>query len=98
MKNKRKPPEICPNCGAYVPEDALACPECGSDYETGWSERAYSQRLDLPDDEFDYDEFVREEFGGTKNRRFRKYGAFWIIVAIIIAILILNWHLGFIKW
>jgi hypothetical protein len=46
-----------------VPANAKACPECGADEETGWSERAQGQRLGLPDDEFDYDEFVKEEFG-----------------------------------
>jgi hypothetical protein len=30
----------CPHCGAAVPSDASACPECGSDDETGWSESA----------------------------------------------------------
>lgn len=29
---------VCPNCGAEVPQKALACPECGSDDQTGWSE------------------------------------------------------------
>jgi hypothetical protein len=54
-------PDVCPHCGAIVPDDARACPECGSDEETGWSDRAQAQRLDLPDDEFDYDEFVKKE-------------------------------------
>ncbi len=35
----------CPNCGAAVPVNAKACPECGSDAETGWSEMA---RVRLP--------------------------------------------------
>jgi hypothetical protein len=56
-------PDTCPECGAMVPANAKACPECGADEETGWSERAQGQRLGLPDDEFDYDEFVKEEFG-----------------------------------
>jgi uncharacterized OB-fold protein len=30
----------CPNCGADVPIMAKACPECGSDEDTGWSEEA----------------------------------------------------------
>jgi hypothetical protein len=42
---------ICPNCGAEVPSGALACRECGSDDETGWSEIDYIGGLDLPDDE-----------------------------------------------
>lgn len=38
----------CPNCGADVPLKAKACPECGSDRETGWSEEAKYVHL-LPD-------------------------------------------------
>ena len=30
----------CPICGADVPIKARACPECGSDEKTGWSEAA----------------------------------------------------------
>ncbi len=30
----------CPNCGADVPAKARACPVCGSDEDTGWSEAA----------------------------------------------------------
>ncbi|WP_156815625.1 zinc ribbon domain-containing protein [Pseudanabaena sp. PCC 6802] len=30
----------CPICGADVPIKARACPECGSDEQTGWSEAA----------------------------------------------------------
>ncbi len=45
----------CPNCGAEVPINAKACPECGSDEETGWSEAAQTMHLlprsAHPDDE-----------------------------------------------
>ena len=40
---------ICPNCGAEVPLRSLACPECGSDDRTGWSEDTLYDGLDLPD-------------------------------------------------
>jgi hypothetical protein len=30
---------VCPNCGAVIPAKSPACPECGSDEETGWSEK-----------------------------------------------------------
>jgi hypothetical protein len=30
----------CPQCGENVPVGALACPHCGSDESTGWSDEA----------------------------------------------------------
>lgn len=63
-RRPKRPPDVCPACGADVPETALACPECGSDYETGWNEdAAVYDGLDLPDKDFDYDEYVKREFG-----------------------------------
>ena len=77
------PLETCPNCGADVPRNATACPECGSDERTGWSEKAHAGNLGLPDDEFDYDEFVKEEFGAG---RAKPYGLrwFWWVVAVLV--------------
>ena len=57
-------PEICPVCGEDVPLGAKACPECGADERSGWREDADTTGgLDLPDEEFNYDEFVKKEFG-----------------------------------
>lgn len=43
---------VCPHCGADVPVGAPACPICGSDEETGWSDRAdYAHLLIYDDDE-----------------------------------------------
>ena len=87
---RRSPPEICPQCGTEVPRKALACPECGSDYETGWSEEADAQRLDLPDDKFDYDEFVKDEFSDEKKGlRPQGISPLWWIVAIVLAMLLI---------
>ena len=79
------PPEICPNCGASVPPNARACPHCGSDDQTGWSEEARAADLGLPDEEFDYDDFVRREFGGgqPKPRGLRWF--WWLIAAVLLA-------------
>jgi len=87
-------PEICPNCGAEVPPKARACPECGADEETGWSERAAAQRLGLPDDEFNYNEFVKEEFGGAKRPARPPIGWFWWVVALVLLIAIAFYFLG----
>lgn len=89
----RAPPEICPQCGAEVPRNASACPECGSDYETGWSEDAEAQRLGLPDENFDYNEFVKEEFGEEKQMRPRGVKAMWWIVAILLCLALLFFFL-----
>ena len=77
------PPEICPNCGANVPREAKACPECGSDEQTGWSEETHVDGIDLPDDNFDYDDFVKREFEG-KTPVPRGMHWFWWLVAVII--------------
>ncbi len=80
-------PEICPQCGAEVPPNARACPECGSDEETGWSERARAQQLGLPDDEFNYDEFIKEEFVGQKrDLKPRGINWLWWTVAVVLVI------------
>lgn len=43
----------CPVCGEVVRADALACPHCGSDDETGWSDDAAYDDLDLPTDAYE---------------------------------------------
>lgn len=78
------PPKICPNCGAEVPHKARACPECGADEKTGWSDEAYASGLDLPDETFDYNDFVKREFGG-KSPVPRGIHWFWWIVALVLA-------------
>jgi len=83
------PPETCPNCGAEVPPDARACPECGSDEQTGWSAGAKSDGLDLPDEEFDYDDFVKREFGKEGPVSRGVHWVWWIVgVAAVIAFIL----------
>jgi len=87
------PPEICPNCGTEVPASAKACPECGSDEQTGWSEEARYDNLNLPDERFDYNDFLRHEFG-KKRALPRGIQWFWWIVAILlVASLLCLWLL-----
>ncbi len=76
------PPETCPVCGAEVPANAPACPECGADERTGWADDARYDGLDLPDQEFDYDAFVREELGEGRKADPRR--RFWMGVAVVV--------------
>jgi len=74
-----------------VPPRARACPACGADEQTGWSEAARYDHLDLPNEDFDYDDFVKQEFGGDKPTP-RGVHWFWWLVAIALAIgLLLLW-------
>lgn len=77
-------PEICPNCGAEVPPTAKACPECGSDENTGWSEDADRDRLGLPEEKFDYDDFVKREFDGEQPKRHGPHWLWWLIALLLI--------------
>ena len=82
------PSEVCPNCGALVPRQAKACPECGADETTGWSTSAHADNLGLPDENFDYQEFVKDEFGGrTKPRGL--HWLWWLTAVILIALFLI---------
>jgi hypothetical protein len=77
-------PEICPVCGAEIPPNAKACPECGADEKTGWSEGADPDRLGLPEENFDYEDFIKREFGGGKNPVPHGIHWVWWVVAILV--------------
>lgn len=83
MRPSRKPFN-CPACGETVPAGAKSCPECGACERSGWSEDAASDGLDLPEEEFDYEKFVAQEFGGPAKKSPRE--KFWWIVAVIVLI------------
>lgn len=80
------PPDTCPNCGAEVPSNARACPDCGACEKTGWSEEAAGDRLGLPDDSFNYDEFVKQEFGPKRNVT-QGVRWFWAIISLALVVL-----------
>jgi hypothetical protein len=80
--------ETCPNCGANLPKKAKACPECGSDEMTGWSESAHADNLGLPDEEFDYEKFVQDEFGSGQTRPRGIHWFWWLTALLLIAALI----------
>lgn len=75
----------CPTCGESVPVGALACSECGSDRETGWSEAAEYDDLDLP--ESLVPDTLEEFLGEASKPRFTK-PALWTVVLLVLAFLI----------
>src|SRR5437762_9407061 len=89
MTNKKRlrprTPEVCPVCGEEVRRDALACSQCGADHHSGWREDADTyDGVDLPDDDFNYDDFVKRELGSRAKPPGLK--TIWWIVAIALIV------------
>ncbi|HWX19045.1 MAG TPA: zinc ribbon domain-containing protein [Candidatus Binatia bacterium] len=84
-------PDVCPNCGAEVPPNAKACPGCGSDEQTGWSDEARSSGLDLPEEDFDYGDFVKREFGSKTPVPRGIHWGWWLVAAGLVITLVLFW-------
>jgi hypothetical protein len=90
MTNKKRirPPEVCPVCGEDVPCDVQACPECGADHSSGWRDDAVRyDGVDLPEDGFDYDAFVRQEFGSQAKPAELKT-VWWIVGIALLVVLV----------
>ena len=84
MRSKPTAPKVCPVCGEDVPRTALACPECGADPASGWREDAETyDALDLPDEAFSYEEFVKQEFGSSRKPAIKR--VWWITAILLIA-------------
>ena len=84
------PPSVCPNCGEDVPRKALACPECGADWETGWKNTGYAGGGSAdPEDEFNYAEAFDKEFGSSASPRPEGVKPLWWITGIALLVIFL---------
>lgn len=70
-----------------MPPNARACPACGADEHTGWSERARYEELGLPDEEFNYDEFIAREFEGRAPPPHRNRWLWFATTVLLLAAL-----------
>jgi hypothetical protein len=79
MRRPAKRLSECPNCGAEFDARRLACPECGSDAETGWKsqEDIDYEAVELPD--------ALEVDDGPRPRT----RPIWPIVAVVAAVLLI---------
>ena len=87
-----KPPGQCPACGEWVPRGAAACDDCGACAKSGWKKDAgIYDGLDLPgeDDDFDYDAFVAEEFGGKPAARRVTANPWWWVALVLLVVMVL---------
>lgn len=86
MVASKAQPFDCPVCGEEVPAGARACPQCGACEKSGWSEDSAADGLDLPGEECDYDEFIREEFGGSPKKSSVQWIWWTIAVLLLLAL------------
>lgn len=90
MSSRFKPPGQCPVCGEWVPKGSVACNDCGSCAKSGWSGDTHADGLDLPDDEFDYDDFVAREFGGKSSKNPLTSNLWWwVALALLITFVLM---------
>ncbi|NLW30169.1 MAG: zinc ribbon domain-containing protein [Fibrobacter sp.] len=91
MKNTKK---RCTYCGEEISGNAKACPHCGSDEQTGWSDKTYLDGIDIPEiDDETYKDILHSEFGAEK--KIDKKNLIYVIAALILLILffiqIISW-------
>ena len=92
---KRRKTFSCAHCGADVAAGSPACPECGSDAGTGWSEEASDWAGELPsgygdDPDFDYEEALLSEGLAPDGRRSRaSRRRRWVVTLSVLLILCL---------
>ncbi len=84
---QRRTPEVCPVCGEDLPREVQACPECGADHNSGWRDDADTyDGANLPEDRFNYDDFVRQEFGSQAKPAGLKT-VWWIVgISLVVAL------------
>jgi predicted nucleic acid-binding Zn ribbon protein len=76
---RRLAPDTCANCGASIPRNARACPECGADERTGWAEQSLYDGLDLPEDEAERGQANRAH----RHRQSRQW-LWWLVGVLLI--------------
>jgi hypothetical protein len=82
-----RPPSECPVCGAEVPPNARACPECGADERTGWNDEATRyDGLDLPESAFEESD-AGETSPDSSRKKLTRTGVpvfTWLIAVVVL--------------
>ncbi len=76
-----------------MPRNALACRECGADHHSGWRlEADADDALGEAEEDFDYNEFVQNEFGSSIKPR--GISTVWWITAVVVLVALLLFYFG----
>ena len=80
----------CPTCAHPLSPNARSCGRCGTRREGAtWLTPGSADGLGIDDEPFDYDDFIRREFGegGRADNWFTRMSAkerFWWVVAVVL--------------
>jgi hypothetical protein len=89
-----KPPGQCPACGEWVPRKAAACDCCGACERSGWKpDGDVYDGLDLPDEDFNYDDFIAREFGDPRRAGGLMSNKWWWVALILVVVMALGYFL-----
>ena len=88
----------CPYCDREV-RVGQPCPGCAKKSQPArraprnksWEQDAAADGLDLPDDDFVYDEFVAREFGRAPHRQVGVKWYWWLLGVAVLAGMIAGW-------
>ena len=87
------PPDECANCGAAIPRNARACPECGADERTGWRESSIYDGLDLPEESWsDDDDNTLSARKASRSRGGLRW--YWVLAALLVLATLILGALG----
>ena len=75
----------CALCGQEISRSARACPWCGSDEKTGWSDNTYLDGLSLGADQEEYEDLKEQEFGGDSKPHHKQLIIPLIALGVLIA-------------
>ncbi len=81
---------VCPFCAREV-RVGKPCPGCAKKIrktppvKKSWEQDKAVDGLDLPDDDFDYDDFVAREFGKFPHRRTGLKWYWWALAVVLLA-------------
>ena len=65
-----------------MPAGAKACPHCGADERTGWSEETYLDGVDLPEDEEGSEH--RRSQAGEEGGVLPRGGRAWLALGLVV--------------
>jgi len=73
----------CPGCAPKLARKRQAPPPRSK----AWQQDEIYDALDLPDEDFDYDEFVAREFGRVPHRRLGVKWYWWVLGVVLLLLI-----------